>query len=495
MMTEAVLTRLRKRGLLPQVLPLTPDQIPSRYPNPGGPNTMVRGTYDANKGIIDAIARERQAGGVLDRPFEPMPFVDDDVLTRPVPSVVFNKTQGGFDTIDLDPRQIRRGESPAELIRRIDLGKEIMRQPVESSNYLTDEPMREAAESYRTLASAAPVLEPLRRTPPPLAPVPPLIGSAEDPNAPMVRYNNKARPIGVEGGDPLLRDKALLEAQENYKAPFSTKDLLKRLAIGFVTGGIPGAAGNALDYGLNQNTRNQDAVGNDMVLTRNRIAQAEDATRQGYQDRLLRANVLRAETPETPNIPGDWAQIDTNGDGIPDTEEYIPKTIGARRGVFQKPEKDAAGFTLPPGGARYDAKGKLIVEREPKPEPLDDSGFTNAQIESAIQAAKKERDGIWASIKGIPPTITMPGRYEGDPPSVQPNPAYTDLMQRGRKLDDEIRDLSLKKKPARSLTRGNSAASNKGFSIGAYLARNKGATEADAKAFAAQKYKGVPIVP
>ncbi len=38
-------------------------------------------------------------------------------------------------------------------------------------------------------------------------------------------------------------------------------------------------------------------------------------------------------------------------------------------------------------------------------------------------------------------------------------------------------------------------AARKGFSIGAYLQRNQGATEADARAYAAQKFPNVPVVP
>ena len=79
----------------------------------------------------------------------------------------------------------------------------------------------------------------------------------------MIRHNNKGRPVAAIGGDTIDRNRQLIEAQEGYQAPRSTKDQI----MAFVTGGIPGG----LAYATDQNTRNQAAVGGDIEREQGQI--------------------------------------------------------------------------------------------------------------------------------------------------------------------------------------------------------------------------------
>jgi hypothetical protein len=103
---------------------------------------------------------------------------------------------------------------------------------------------------------------------------------------PMVVYNNKSRPIGVEGGgDVIQRNEALLKAQEGYKAPRSMKEMAKQAFFGFLQGGIPGAIMNTAHYGLDQNYRNQVTMGGDIANTQG-IIKRESAL-QNQRNELL----------------------------------------------------------------------------------------------------------------------------------------------------------------------------------------------------------------
>lgn len=70
--------------------------------------------------------------------------------------------------------------------------------------------------------------------------------------------------------------------------------------------------------------------------------------------------------------------------------------------------------------------------------------------------------------------------------------AIADKEKRHATMQDDIRKGSAK---ASRRARGASAPTSHSFSIGAYRQRNKGATDADAKAFAAKNYAGYAVVP
>lgn len=140
---------------------------------------------------------------------------------------------------------------------------------------------------------------------------------------PRVVYNDKGRPVDVQGGnDPVAAKLALIQAQEGYKAPRSTKDQL----LAFATGGIRGG----IDYATDQNTRNRWAVGEDVHREEGQIArdlgiegkqatveaakmrpvyqQAQIDAKAGQQDErevndaLSQYNRLEAYDPEDPSF-------------------------------------------------------------------------------------------------------------------------------------------------------------------------------------------------
>lgn len=79
----------------------------------------------------------------------------------------------------------------------------------------------------------------------------------------MVQLNNKGRPLRAIGGDQMAANETLLNKQENYQAPRSTKDQI----LAFLTGGLPGG----LAYAVDQKTRNQWATGRDIAQTEGTI--------------------------------------------------------------------------------------------------------------------------------------------------------------------------------------------------------------------------------
>lgn len=91
---------------------------------------------------------------------------------------------------------------------------------------------------------------------------------------PRIIYNNKGRPVSVEGGnDPVEANRMLIREQEGYKAPRSWKDQ----GLALLTGGVPGA----IAYATDQNTRNRWAVGDDIASEEGQIAR--DLGIQGKQ--------------------------------------------------------------------------------------------------------------------------------------------------------------------------------------------------------------------
>lgn len=88
----------------------------------------------------------------------------------------------------------------------------------------------------------------------------------------MIRRSQGGKPLEVIGSDdPLEKSRALLEAQQGYKAPISKKDMAIQALFGFLRGGIPGAIVNTAQYGLDPNYRTDVAMGRGIANTENQI--------------------------------------------------------------------------------------------------------------------------------------------------------------------------------------------------------------------------------
>lgn len=321
----------------------------------------------------------------------------------------------------------------------------------------------------------------LRVVPPPLInPVPPVeFNPIADYHAPtpnldelgpppiMIRRNNKQRPLEALGGaDDLERDTALYDAQSTYKAPRSTKDFLLRLATGLISGGLPGAAAQGLGYELNQDVRNQDAVGSDMARTRGRIETAQDRIneglkrrRAGLQNELTLSQIAenQVQAARVPTVKLEPFPVDTDGDGIPDREEFRPVVPGAVRNVYQKPRAERAPILKQvqnPDGTISTKKSTdngaswvEVPELTSRPAPKDD-----IDPSGNIQAARDEQAKIDAGLAQIAEQL------KSTPPLVDgyPNPAYEELNRRAAQgtsrrqhLDDQIRGWSMKARGTR----------------------------------------------
>lgn len=199
-----------------------------------------------------------------------------------------------------------------------------------------------------------------------------------------------------------------------------------------------------------------------LKIRRELSLQKDEADLERDQDWRNKESVIGARDAEAqerlrPQLPRllaphyEWLPDPNN----PDAQDvYAQPTLGMVRPVRKKLLSEPAGFNLPPGGAHYDASGKLIVERPatPKESKEDTSAFTNTQLQQAISDAKKERDGIWKTLKdnNIQPTTTIPSNFSNVPDRIGPNPIYDQYIQRGRQLDDDIRKWTTQMKPGQA---------------------------------------------
>lgn len=225
-----------------------------------------------------------------------------------------------------------------------------------------------------------------------------------------------------------------------------------RTALGFLGGGPAGAVVPWL-------TRKRgDEVWRDRELARSEDRQdrGNALRRAGLQEELIRSQTAENQAQATRDrTPYDWFPQDTDGDGIPDSEVYSPVRPGARKQVFRKAltednpmvveVKNADGSTA--RKLSYD-HGRTWTEGEglgdARPNKPNTAGFGNRQLQENIRAAEIERDGIWKTLKDNNIQPTMPGATEGQ---VIANPIYQEYIQRGRKLDDDIRDWKGRMKP------------------------------------------------
>lgn len=309
----------------------------------------------------------------------------------------------------------------------------------------------------------------------------------------MTRTTKGGRPTEViASGDPLENDIALEQALERYKAPVSKKQLALQGLFGFLQGGIRGAIANTAQYGLDQNYRNAVETGpelsrleprikTEMLQRREENTLANDASMRDY--RGAEATGILTRAGQKPNVQtgkgllpdgsGQYAQMErdpstnqwkmsTGPDGKPiivdqpkeKTDKPKVKVNVPGVGEIEVTPGEALGYYGQVQGREAAAEDRTFTREEKSGEV----SATNTALEQNIKEAGAERDKIWESLKDVPKTITVPGvTYSDgttDPPKQVPNPAYTDLMTRGRKLDDDIKDWRVKIKPPGNPARG-----------------------------------------
>lgn len=129
-----------------------------------------------------------------------------------------------------------------------------------------------------------------------------------------------------------------------------------------------------------------------------------------------------------------------------------------------------------------------LIAQEQRAEKVKDKAFadlqaaqsrygTNADIQPDVIAAQKKADDAQEKFDGF-------GAKKAD--------AHSRRLQYADGLDDKGEPIAPKAQPKQS---SNASAKSHDFSIGAYIQRNKGATEADARAFAQANYSGYNVIP
>jgi hypothetical protein len=232
------------------------------------------------------------------------------------------------------------------------------------------------------------------------------------------------------------------------------KSFLKGLGRGALiglAGGPGGALGGALTGGiigavspgtLQKFERQEELTEQDELISRTYQQQRGASTLANEEvERLWRINQIeRSQSEAERKAAHDAASLAIE-------EKKLAGTIESREADRQQKELDRQFREKELLERDRHNKETETIQRLAAGGKGDLAAVTNSALEQNIAEATTERDRIWASLKGVPPTITKPARYEGDPPDVEPNPIYTDLMKRGRELDDQIRDWRVKQKP------------------------------------------------
>jgi hypothetical protein len=195
---------------------------------------------------------------------------------------------------------------------------------------------------------------------------------------PMVDTRGRRRParIFIGEGDGEQREQAYADKVREFKPEKEGwKKGLLRTGLGFLTGGIPGAVGTLGMWALDRRAPDRAWQEQEIAEATKNLGGYRDQRRQGLQDRLLNEQVRRAENPLVP------APVDrTVGGNIlrrqPDGS-YAPVYTAP-----DKPQRPADGFTLGPGGRRYDASGKLIAEAPDRPARPSTTGQETPQQRS-----------------------------------------------------------------------------------------------------------------
>lgn len=267
-----------------------------------------------------------------------------------------------------------------------------------------------------------------------------------------------ARSDGRPTRDRNLLDRSTRESDyqdqlEEYKPQNeSLGKTVLRSALGFLGAGPAGAVAPLLTRNrADERWRNQE-----LVRSEDRQDRGNALRRAGLQEDLMRSQTAENDAQATRDRTHfDWFPQDTDGDGIPDNEVYSPVRPGASKQIFRKAVTEGNPMVVETKNADGSTTRKLSFDHGKTWEvgeglgdaalPEKASGeFNNRQLQGNIKAAELERDGIWQTLKDNNIQPTMPGATEGQTIA---NPIYQEYIQRGRKLDDDIRDWKARMKP------------------------------------------------
>lgn len=258
----------------------------------------------------------------------------------------------------------------------------------------------------------------------------------------VIHDAGRPTPIVFGTDDPEQQVLARRRALESYQPQKeSKKSLALRTILSFVGGGLAGPGGAAetlLGAGGVLDRRGKDRAWQqgELARTDESLGRMRTDRRAGLQDRLLQSQVTENEAQaqralRAPTVPPiKPTNIFDNAQDVEDAQGNVIMV-----GPDGKPIID------PATGAPY-VRRRLRAPAV-KPEKPDTSEFTNQQIDRTIGEIDAEQKTLGPS----PPTEIEDRDTYGVVVGKKVNPAYLDWARRYRELDDQKRQLQMKRKP------------------------------------------------
>lgn len=292
---------------------------------------------------------------------------------------------------------------------------------------------------------------------------------------PMVlRRNGRPTQQFIGGGTPeerLLTRRQALESYQPQKE--SKKHLLLRTALGFIGGGLAGPGGVAqtlLGPGGVLDRRGVDRAWQQEELARadEQYGRLRTDRRAGLQDRLLEAQVKKAEAPTVPPLrnvqlgsavlnDGRTVQMERTETGWKVSTGSDGQPIVTKPAPANKPKVtvEVPGFgpiEVTPEAALgyYGTSENRNFQREQK---AGEASFTNTQVDAGIQSTQQQLSKVGEALANTAEWVPRVNAY-GE--TVQePNPRYTDLKNEQQALQKELRDWQAKRVAPPTLTRSS----------------------------------------
>jgi hypothetical protein len=343
---------------------------------------------------------------------------------------------------------------------------------------------------------------------------------------PMVDTRGRKRParIFIGDGGPEEREQAYADKVREFQPEKeSKKHLALRTLLNFVANGIPGAAGTLLGPGGVMDRRGVDRAWqqDELAKATTNLGGYRDERRQGLQDRLLGAQVGKLENPPPPE-PDDVRMDNRIVRRMPDgsyKEIYTApdKPQNQRPPLIQKrtnPDGTISTLLSYDQGKTWGESPELTSRPAPKPPTGQETPRQTRARVGQFRAAKKQFDDYstqeqtaaakkdaafarastlrdwqqrgYAGLNGRVPESEDVEAAEKTAQAAQAayesyaekkTKAQADMLQYG-----ELGEDGQPREPQAAEPLSRPAPATHSFSIAAYIARNPGATEADARA-------------
>lgn len=336
---------------------------------------------------------------------------------------------------------------------------------------------------------------------------------------PTVTTDMSGRPTPVViGGDPeqqVLARRRALEAYQPQKE--SKKSLLLRTLLGQLRGGLVGEGGSLdtlLGRGGAFDRRGKDEAWKQQQLSGvyGQLDRTRADRRAGLQDRLLGAQVKKAEAPTVPPLrnvqlgsavldDGRTVQMERTETGWkmstgPNGQPITTKPAPANKPKVKVNVPGVGPIEVTPEAA-LGYYGTLENRNSQQEQKADEANFTNAQVDANIKSTEQQLAKVGEALANTSETIVT-ATYSDGTSDKAPNPRYNDLKNEQQQLQRELRDWQAKRKAPPVLTRGTQPDTRKGsINLRQWKADHPDASEADAQQWVnrmKQKYPNAAII-